>query len=304
MRVHAMFCFGALADARDRCAHPERWRDGAPRSRPGNAWTERAIGAQIELERDLWLPGRCCFRAAAPAPAIADAPPVADAATLLPASAGLLVATGDRLPQHLTHTLDALERAHTTGAEAAALCLATATQLVDDDARERSWTRLLAALDGDRDGTSAGLVLDALLYAVTGVRNATGAGVDEGWLRCAPWLPPGHEHLAVRGVCADGCRLDLELTARSGPARADEADRSAHFGGDGPRLHVRVVLVQSRDEKARPVIVAGATVQTVQWLQPGESFACSLPRVQTQPQHDARAIDGRSPECGEEVRRR
>lgn len=279
LRVHALLCFGALAAA----------RDAEPPTRAGGIWTERAIGAQIELERRFWLPDRDRFAGTAAGAAIADA------SLLLPASAGLLLATGDRLPRHLARTLDELERAGGSTAEGAALQLATAAQLTDDGARARAWTHLLAALDGGDGDVPAGLVVDALLFAATGVRVATGAGVDEGWLRCAPWLPPGHERLAVRGVRANGCRFDLELTARSGPARADEADASAHFGGDGARLHVRFVLAATADGEPRPVLVAGPAVQTVQWLRPGDAFVCSLPRVQPQAQHDARALRGAQP---------
>lgn len=293
MQVHGLFCCGALADARHRAVHPEAWRNGPPEPRPGAHWTALAIDRQIELERQTWQPGQGRFRAFATRGAIATPEPAA-AATLLPASAGLLLATGDRMQRHLIGTLARLASSPSDEGSPAvdrtALHLVTATQLLADAARERAWSQLLAAGETPIEAGAAGFVLDAVLFAVTGVRLATGAGIDEAWQRSAPWLPPAHDRLAVRNLLAGGACYDVTVTARSGPPRDDEADPTAHLAGAAPRLHVQWHRLPGHDPSPRTFLVAAAGAQTMTWLLPGESFACSLPRTQPDAQHDLHAI--------------
>lgn len=292
MHVHGLFCLGALGELRGHGSIPgDPRRVGGRES--GAAWLQRAIERQIALERRAWQPGLGCFRTLVTRgePAV---PAAAEPSTLRPASAGLLLATGDRLPRHLATTLAHWEQAAAPRTVTdVALALVTATQLLDDGARARAWAALLAMADGPLTDDEAGLVLDALLFALTGVRLATGAGLDETWQRAAPWLPPDHDHLTIRGLAAGGACSDVVLQARHGPRRSDEADPSAHLAGDGPRLHVQWHLRQSHDAAPRTIVLAGPGHQTVQWLAPGDTFTCSLPRQEAHPQEDPHRLDDR-----------
>lgn len=292
MHVHGLFCLGALGEWRD---HGPQGRDHGRGGRrgTGTAWTQQAIERQVALERRSWQPGLGCFRAVVTHGALA-VPAAAEPSTLRPASAGLLLATGDRLPRHLATTLAHWEQAAAPRTVTdVALALGTATQLLDDGARARAWAALLAMADGPLTDDEAGLVLDALLFALTGVRLATGAGLDETWQRGAPWLPPDHDHLTVRGLVAGGACYDVVLEARHGPRRSDEADPSAHLAGDGPRLHVQWHLRQSHDAAPRTIVLAGPGHQTMQWLAPGDTFTCSLPRREAHAQDDPHRFDDR-----------
>ncbi len=295
MQVHLLFCLGALADAIDQAAHAERWQLGTPTARPGAAWTQRAIDRQIELERQAWQPGREHFRANLTHGAIVT-PESGDALTLVPASAGLLLATSDRMRRHLEHVANDVDRDDTTldDVATAALLLLTQTQLMSDSGRQRALERLLRATAGRVSADHAGLVLDAVLFAITGVRVATGAGLDEAWQRCTPWLPPGHAQLRVRNLLAGGARYDLQLVARDGSRQVDEQDASANAHSDC-RLRVTVRCLYTADGRARTVLVAESAMQTMHWLAVGETFSCSLPRAQPNAQHDPQAVGGSRP---------
>jgi hypothetical protein len=267
VRAHALLATGALLG-------------GAA----GDAWTTNGIQRLLALETGCWHEPRGAFRNRT---AVPDAPSAAsDVATLLPAAAGLLLATGDRMSRHLGAVLaDTAPIPGTTSPLAAAWRLAAATQLLDDAHRASAWRELAAAATASTGDANAWLV-DAALFAVTGVRLATGAGIDEAWQRFAPWLPPGCDRLVVRNLLAGGGRYDLDVEARDGPLRDDERDGTAHLGGAGRRLFAIIALRSSHDGAGRAILVSSASVQTMHWLAPGETFACSLPCAQPQPDQD------------------
>jgi hypothetical protein len=191
----------------------------------------------------------------------------------------MLVATGDRTLRHLRAVLtepvpDVLPAwARRFATAIPDLATAAAVQAADDEALRRWWPALLA----DQGGADAGRRLDAIVFALTGLRIATGVGVDEGWLRLRPWLPPGHHRLELRGLLAEGAVLDVAITARCGPRHADEGDDHAILAADpGPRLRVRVTIRSAAGQRVR-VVLEGRGAQYVTSLDPGAVFERSLP---------------------------
>jgi hypothetical protein len=242
MRAHAMFCLGGLCEATG--------GDGAP-------WRQRAIAHWLELERQTWQPGRGHFR---PRPTCGEIalPEPADVSIAAPAAAGMLIASGDRALRNLRTFLAApVVEATPPWAEHFArdtIAAAAAVQLGDEQALASLWPALLthpAATTHDAAGR-----LDAILFAMTGLRVATGEGVDEGWLRLRPWLPPGSDRIDVTGLRAEGAVLDVFVVR--------------HPGETTPR--VRVLLRTTHDGATRPLIVHASGASYVTRLSPGESF--------------------------------
>lgn len=267
VRAHALLATGSLLGAA-----------------AGEAWTASGIRRQLALETASWQEERGGFRSLAAA--TGASPSASDASTLLPAAAGLLLATGNRMSRHLSAALaDTAPNAGALAPLPAAWRLAAATQLLDDEHRASAWAELIAAPSAPT--ADAAWLADAALFAVTGVRLATGAGIDEAWQRFAPWLPPGSDRLVVRDLLAGGGRYDLELEARDGPPQDDERDGTAHLGGAGRRVFATITLRSTHDGAPRTVVVSSATAQAMHWLAPGEAFTCSLPRAQPQAQQEA-----------------
>ncbi|HZN40155.1 MAG TPA: hypothetical protein VFD82_15220 [Planctomycetota bacterium] len=299
MFVHGMFCLGGMLDTRDRIETPTRWQKTQPSPRPGAPWTQRAIERICELEASTWQPGRGHFRPHLTAGAIV-LPEPADLSVLVPAAAGLLIATQDRLLRHLRTVVGegpaATRAASATAAPflpfGKAFELSAATQVEDEAARTRCWNAILEALDPERlPAAHAGALIDAALFAVTGLRLATGAGVDEDVVRMRPWLPPHHDHLRLRGLSVDGASLDLELSLRTCPFCRDEADEPAlaDLPAAAPRLRVRLALVATPGDGARSVVLQGAGTQYLAELRPGAVLERSLPRLWREAQHEARS---------------
>lgn len=254
LQVHMLLCSGNLLD------HCERNRP-SPAVRPGARWSERAVERLLELERRSWQPGVGHYRPQLTRGDIA-LPAAADASLLLPAAAGMLVGSGERVLQNLRTVLAApgIDPADPHYLAAATLCR-------DDAARARSYAALLAS-DALQDPERAGFAFDALCYAVTGLRLAVGAAVDEDWVRFSPWLPPGRERVELHGLRSHGARFDLCLTA---------LDASV------ARLQLR--LAAAVDGAERTFVVHAGEVQHLQVLQVGATCTIELARPQPEAQH-------------------
>ena len=240
MLVHGMFCIGGLLDAAAAAPLPVRGAD-----RPGALWTTRAAAQQVELERRSWQPGLGHFR-----PRLHDGeialPLGAEPSLLLPVAAGMLLATGERMPRHLhtllTATLPPAASAGLAGHGAAPLQLIVASQLGVDAALAQRWPQAFA-----EPAAAAGFQLDATLFALTGVRIANGAGLDEQWVRWRPWLPAGVAALTVPAVLAGGARCSLRLRATDGGCEFEisRLDRAAApctiVVDDGSTRHVHLL---------------------------------------------------------------
>ncbi|MBL8748408.1 MAG: hypothetical protein JNK78_04560 [Planctomycetes bacterium] len=266
--AHALLCRGGIVSARGR-------HDAA------GEWIELGVARWREVERLTWQPGLGHFRPRCTGDDIV-LPAPADPAALIPAAAGMLLASDDRMERNLMSCSrracdgSAPERAAFHDATARAAALAAAAQLADRPLRDAAWRAMVEALAHDAPaGESAARCLDAALFAVTGVRLATGVAVDEGWLRLRPWLPPGHEHVRLTHMIAEGATFDLDLSIRTGPSHDDELDDPASPPPSGPRLRVRIDLVSAATGSLR-VILQGGGVQIVTTMAPGDRFERSL----------------------------
>lgn len=261
LQAHARFAFAALGE---RLGEPT----GATQS-----WRERALQVWLELERQTWQPGRGHYRPL-PTDGALRLPERPDDSVLAPAAAGWLVATGDRFECHLRSALPALLAAPVADARAAAWQLAAAAQLGERAHLDAAWQRL----PFDVRNAAHGAVLDAALFALTGLRLATGAGVDEHGVRLRPWLPPDVPWLRCDDLRGEGASLDLELTVRSGALEPDELGEAALASTVGSRrLRATVHLRATVDQRPRTVLLQGPTATYVVPMQPGDRITRSLP---------------------------
>jgi hypothetical protein len=263
---HALFCLGSMLPS---CGQQQA----------GAECTRRAVEAWLELERQTWQPGRGHYRAR-PTHGEIRLPEPPEPSVLAPAAAGMLVATGDRLPRHLEASLPVLLAQPPTGIRDAAWVLGGAVQRGDRRQIDTAWNALLAVATARVGGSAgdAGRGLDAMLFAVTGLRLATGAGVDEHGTRWRPHLPPGHRQLALHGIVADGARFDLDIRARCGALHDDEhRDASLLDHPTGSRLRVAITLTHAGDDAPRTIVLQGSGLQYLARLHVGERLQRSLP---------------------------
>jgi len=187
LQIHGRYCLAQL-DNDARRSHHERI----------------ATTRLLALESETWQPGRghyrptpCHGRLLVPAPA--------DASLLQPLTYGMLLASGDRLAQHLTNTLAAARsdsklrwQSNQPSNKVASLLLTAAAQIADHTATSEAYAAVIKQRAED-PGTAA-RNLNAALQAITGVRLAAGAGQNPRWLRLAPWLPDGVDRIDLRGI--------------------------------------------------------------------------------------------------------
>lgn len=187
LQIHGRYCLAQL-DNDTRRSHHERI----------------ATTRLLALESETWQPGRghyrpipCHGRLLAPAPA--------DASLLQPLTYGMLLASGNRLTQHLTNTLAAARsdsqlrwQSNQPPNKVASLRLTAAAQIADHTATSEAYAAVIKQRAAD-PGTAA-RNLNAVLQAITGVRLAAGAGQNPRWLRLTPWLPDGVDRIDLRGI--------------------------------------------------------------------------------------------------------
>lgn len=214
LQLHALACAGGILDSQDRLRRPAAWSHGAPPSPPGAVWAARAAARLQQFEQRHWSEADGAFRAwqgtAASRPAAAfDA-----AAALMPCWLGMLATTGDRTLRNADAALAALRGRRDREPALAARWLTAVTQLDGD--RDAAFAAVLRAAAADPAD------LDALCFALTGVRLATGPGIDEDWIRLRPYLPPDATFVRVANLRHDGWRLDLAVERRRGAPTHDE----------------------------------------------------------------------------------
>lgn len=214
LQLHALACAGGILDSQDRLRRPSVWSHGAPPSPPGAVWAARAAARRQQFEQRHWSEADGAFRAwqgtVAPQPAAAfDA-----TAALMPCWLGMLATTGDRTLRNADAALAALRSRRDREPALAARWLTAVTQLDGD--RDAAFAAVLRAAAADP------AALDALCFALTGVRLATGPGIDEDWIRLRPYLPPGATFVRVANLRHDGWSLDLATERRRGLPTDDE----------------------------------------------------------------------------------
>jgi hypothetical protein len=251
MAVHAL---ADMADALDRNRHPERWASEPPAGRPGEPWVRRAFGLMRALEERFFVEEQGRFAPAwLPGAARLFPAPIAEA-NLFPLWVGFTFPSGDRSRRNFAATLRELstDGAHIGSgpdvlARTGSLPALLLTGLAELDQPGRSeiladalhaarpagvWADLQdgggAPLRGATraDPGTLGLTCDAILFALTGIRQATYARWDDEDIRIEAFLPPGMSYFTVRGAEKDGRVLDLFIRERTGPL--DEAERAAN----------------------------------------------------------------------------
>ncbi len=131
---------------------------------------------------------------------------------LLPCAIGMLAATGNRAERNARSCLASLP------ADCASqVALAARAQFgFEIDA---TLAQLLAhAPHADDDET--GWTLDTVMFAITGLRLATGPRVDAAWMRLRPVLPQGFDRMRIRGLALDGWRCEMEFARTRDDAAA------------------------------------------------------------------------------------
>lgn len=189
LRTHAIACAAELAV-------PDRATD----------FVQQARIALLEFEAAHWSEAHSAFVDRDAAPSLHG---------LRPCAIGMLAATGDRAERNARRCLSATDGDHSLDA------LVASAQFDAIDGRE-----LAAHLASDA-GDEPGRELDAVLFAITGLRLATGPGVDAQWLRLRPRLPAGFDRMRIDGLALDGYAIafTFEHSAQIGPRPADDASQ-------------------------------------------------------------------------------
>lgn len=273
MAVHAL---ADLADALDRQRHPERWTGEPPAGRPSEAWVRRAFELMRGLEDRFFVEEAGMFSPTSlPGGASVPLEPIAEA-NLFPLWVGFTFPSGDRSRSNFAGTIERLsargphigsgpDMPERTGALSPMLLTALAeldqpgrSEILADTLRSAGPTGLWPDLQ-DADGrplaaatwadpSTLGLTCDAILFAMTGIRQATYARWDDGDdVRIEAFLPPGASYFTARGVEKDGRVLDLFVTERTGPLDESERQENDALGADRRRdpeqSHRRIQVV-------------------------------------------------------------
>lgn len=262
-------------------------------------WTNRALARRERLERAAWQRMRGRFRSeASTSLATQRAHPPAATRDLEPAWFGHFPTT---VPwqRHVGGTLHELARAAAADptrdtVRDASIRLAAATSMRAPE-RAEAYAALTRRPAADAAPADAALALDALAFALTGMRQAVDfgrAGAHADVVELSPWLPPGATSLRLHGQVTAGATFDLAVDARSGPRRRDEGDLAACLGGDDQRLVVAVTLRATRDGTPRIVVLRDRFEGAVATLAVGDRWLGSLPTPQLDAQHQLRGGDG------------
>ncbi len=262
-------------------------------------WTNRALARRERLERAAWQRMRGRFRSeASTSLSTQRAHPPATTRDLEPSWFGLFPTTVPWL-RHVGGTLHELARAADAdptrdSVRDASVRLAAATSMRAFE-RADAYAALTRRFAADTAPADAALALDALSYALTGMRQAVDFGRDGAHadiVELSPWLPPGATSLRLHGLVTAGATLDLAVDARSGPRRSDEGDAAACLGGDDQRLVVAVTLRATRGGAPRIVVLRDRLEGAVATLAVGERWLGSLPTSQLDAQRQLRSGDG------------
>lgn len=282
----AMQGYGEMLDGIDRDHHPERWAGDGPAQRPSTAWVRRSIELMRRIEQQYWLAEDGYF---APALSAIDRSPhrwpVAEV-NLLPLWVGWTFPSGEHSRDNLQQSLARLwlkdgrigSTANSGDATGHAQGMLVAA-LAERDAAElpQAFEALLAMAEPagewagrhDADGRPAttdrssplagGVNVDALLYAIDGMRRATIANWDNADLRAELRLPDGAHYATMKNVRKDGRTLNVFLREVHRSLDKDELEpneRAAPEARRDPtavhrRLHFRIELLTATPPAGR-----------------------------------------------------
>lgn len=286
----AVQAIGELENAIDEHEHPEKYVDpDAAVTRPGDAWTKRVYSLMTDIERRYWLEDESMF---APAISAVDLSPFASPianANLMPLWAGWTYPTGERSRDNLRSTLERLWRddarigttptlGYATGDLQGMLLVALSErdcarrldvvdELLSSAEPAGEWARLHGpdgrpvAVDPSAPARlmpgESGVDLDAILFALTGIRHASVPNWDSKDIRLKLRLPHGAQFLSVRNTAKDGRRLNLFFRRTTSPLTEDERRANDELAPDkrrdpdSPHARLRFVvdLVEGRPRK-------------------------------------------------------
>lgn len=249
LAVQAAFALGGLHGLAVAATGADAARRGA------ELWTRRGLWLLLDLERRCWDEEASRFSGRGAAGA---------AEGLFPCWIGMLTTTGDKTVRNATAALARASLPAPGGEGDGGDLLATCSVLValtQFEGRERMAvaaqvleraSAALAAAQGPVDVLAIGAAVDALSFAVTGLRCATSPGLDENWLRCRPELPDHATAVTFRALRHDGRRFDLELAA----------------GAPGT-LDLTLRQLDAHDERPHLLVVQRGENQWQDWLRSG-----------------------------------
>lgn len=277
MFLISMHGMGELVDALDRKQNPGKWAAGAPDKKPSQAYVERTFRILQALEKRYWQDDLGYFAPAlSPLTGEPHRTPFADV-NLMPLWIGWTFPTGEKSRDNLRNSLARLTTgpaqigmtptvAHTTGLTHAMLL----TALCERDGKERlavfdellrragpagEWGELydpegrpMAAYDRQWPNRcrpwESGVCLEAIYFALTGMRYLTVPNWDNTDIRAKLRMPNGASFVTLRGLKKDARHLDLfyrETFAKlSEQERKDNEEKKPEDRRDPVKLHRRV----------------------------------------------------------------
>lgn len=250
---------GDLVDALDREANPEDWAGGESPNPPGRRYTERAFRLMADLEKRFWLEDEKHF-APARSP-VTDEPHhlVVGNANLMPLWAGWTYPTGEKSRDNLRNTLARLwRRGHrigttpTVGYATGDLQGMLLVGMAERDARQRldcmdellrmaepagEWGELydprgrpVAGADAEWPNrcrpAESGTNVDAILFALCGVRYAAIANWDDDDIRLKLRIPHGGRFVTWKNLRKD--QRELHVFAEHTMRRLDDDERETN----------------------------------------------------------------------------
>ena len=256
MSLHAT---GELVDALDEARHPERWADGRPDDRPSTIYAQRAFDVMKGLEKRFWIEDGGFFApAVSPVDGAPHRSPIAEA-NLLPLWIGWTFPTGEKSRDNLRNSLARLWRdgarigsTPTVGYATGDLQGRLLTAL-----SERDGARRLDVIDSlldlaepagewpsfvDPDGNAFGVAnrerperlspgiggtnVDAILFAISGIRHLAVPNWDDDDIRLKLRLPHDTQYVTMRGSKKD--RRELNLFFRRERSMLTEEEQKAN----------------------------------------------------------------------------
>ncbi len=247
---------GELLDGVDRAINPEKYAKGGDDiKRPGEKFTKRTFAMMAKLEQAYWQKDLGYF---APAISPVTGEPHTQAyanANLMPLWAGWTFPTGEKSRENLLNSLatkrldhvltQTTEKISTTTGDLNGMLLCALSErdgvgrmkvldtLLDQAEPSGAWSRFYRKgqrhHNSDHEGLSVGescINLDAILYAITGIRHATVPNWDNKDIRLELRLPDGSTFFTLRNSSKDGRTLNISF--QSFDAVLDDAERKAN----------------------------------------------------------------------------
>jgi hypothetical protein len=258
LAVHAV---SDMLNGLDEVDHPERYAgDQPPTDRPGQRYLAQTFSLMEKLERAFWFDaGKYFAPALSPLTRRPHSPPYAYG-NLMPLWVGWTFPTGEKSSENLRHALARLWSrdgrvgmtpttgyacGHTQGMLLVALAERDCARRLDAldallamaepagewgelyDERGRPVSAYDAAWPNRLRPWESGINLDAILFAISGIRFATVPNWDNRDIRAELRLPHGATFVTMKGVRKDGRDLDVYWRETMEPMTAKELEDNA-----------------------------------------------------------------------------